>query len=222
MSATVVIVSGGDPVAPWHRSVLDELGKSDGAFHVVGVDSGIDRAREAGLAVDVAIGDFDSVSAKGLVEVERAGAEMIRHPRVKDRTDLELAIDVAIEREPSRLLFVSMHGGRPDHEMASLLMMSDPRLRPFDVDILLPAASVSVVQDRRTLTGRVGDLVSLIPIGGSCFGVTTSGLEYPLADETLHPSSGRGVSNVMVAPVAVVSIRTGALLAFQPAVGSAV
>ncbi len=212
MASTVVIVNGGNSVAEWHLPVL---AAEDGAL-IIGVDSGIDRAQDAALTVDIAVGDFDSVTARGLVEAERGGARMIRHPTVKDRTDLELAIDLAIEQQPERMIFVSMDGGRPDHALANLLLMSDPRLKSTDVDVLLVDARVAVVQQRRTLTGRVGDIVSLIPIGGSCFGVTTSGLRYPLADETLHPSHGRGISNVLDAPVAVVDVRTGVLLAYQP------
>lgn len=216
MAATVVIVNGGDPVADWHRRVLSSVDGGLDGLTVIGVDSGVDRAHEAGLAPCIAVGDFDSVTAVGLVEAERSGARVVRHPTAKDRTDLELAVDLAIEQAPDRIIFVSMDGGRPDHALANLLLMSDPRLKPFEVDVLLAQARVAVVQDRRTLTGRVGDLVSLIPIGGSCFGVSTSGLQYPLADETVHPSHSRGVSNVMIAPVAVVELRTGTLLAFQP------
>lgn len=210
MSQTVVVFSGGSSLSDWHREAL-----VDGAT-VIGVDSGVDRAHEVGVAVDIAVGDFDSVTARGLVEAERSGATIVRHPSQKDRTDLELAIDLAIEREPQRIVFLAMSGGRSDHEFAGLMLLGDARLKPFEVDVFLTDARLAVVQQHRTLTGRVGDVVSLVPVGGSCFGVTTSGLRFPLDDETLHASSGRGVSNVLVSPVAVVSVRTGTLFAFQP------
>ena len=202
-------------MADWHLNVLDAAADDDRVV-VIGVDSGIDRAHEAGLPVHIAVGDFDSVSGRGLLEAERNGARIFRHPTAKDRTDLELAIDLAVDEAPDRIIFVSMDGGRPDHALTNLLLMGDPRLKPFEVDVLLTDTPVAVVHQRRTLTGRVGDIVSLVPIGGSCFGVTTSGLEYPLENETLHPTHGRGVSNVLVAPVAVVDVRTGVLLAYQP------
>jgi thiamine pyrophosphokinase len=210
MSETVVVFSGGSSLSDWHRAVL-----VDDAT-VIGVDSGVDRAHEVGVTVDIAVGDFDSVTARGLAEAERSGATILRHPSVKDRTDLELAIDVAIDCQPKRIMFVAMSGGRSDHEFAGLMLLADPRLKRFDVDVLLADARIAVVQDRRTLTGRVDDVVSLVPAGGSCFGVTTSGLRYRLDDDTMHVSTGRGVSNVLVAPVAVVSVRTGTLFAFQP------
>ena len=205
-----MLFSGGDPIADWHLELLPVDAT------IVGVDSGIDRAQEVGVRVDIAVGDFDSVTASGLVAAERAGATLIRHPTVKDRTDLELAIDVAIERRPERIVFVAMSGGRSDHELAAMMLLSDSRFQAMDVDLLLTDARVALVQERRTLTGNVGDIVSLVPIGGDCNGVTTSGLMYPLEDETLFATSGRGVSNLMVSPVAVVSLRSGSLLAFQP------
>ncbi len=205
-----MVFSGGDPIADWHRPLLPAEAT------IIGVDSGVDRAHEVGRKVDIAVGDFDSVTARGLVAAERAGATLIRHPTVKDKTDLELAIDVAIDRSPERILLVSMSGGRSDHAVAGLMLMSDHRFRELDVDLLLDDARVAVVQDRRTLTGLVDDIVSLVPIGGDCLGVTTSGLRYPLDDETLHVAGGRGVSNLMASPVAVVSVGSGTLLAFQP------
>lgn len=216
MATTVVVVNGGGPVADWHLGVIAAASDAGSDVCIIGVDSGIDRAHDVGLDVDIAVGDFDSVTGRGLLEAERNGARVLRHPAAKDRTDLELAIDLAIDEEPERIIFVSMDGGRPDHALANLLLMSDPRLKPFEVDVLLADSPVAVVQERRTLTGHVGDVVSLVPIGGSCFGVTTSGLEYPLDDEALHPAHGRGVSNVFVAPVAVVDVRTGVLLVFRP------
>jgi thiamine pyrophosphokinase len=75
---------------------------------------------------------------------------------------------------------------------------------------------VTVVRGEQTLTGAVGDLVSLIPMGGPASGVTTQGLRFPLDGETLDPLSGRGVSNTIVAVPAVVTVASGVLLAIRP------
>jgi hypothetical protein len=50
-----------------------------------------------------------------------------------------------------------------------------------------------------TLAGSPGDLVSLLPLGGDARGVTTAGLAWPLARETLRFGQSRGVSNEMSA-----------------------
>jgi thiamine pyrophosphokinase len=61
----------------------------------------------------------------------------------------------------------------------------------------------------------VGDLVSLMPFGPGVEGVITSGLAWPLEDESLPLGPARGLSNVRVAPVARVSIRSGLLVVIE-------
>jgi len=56
-----------------------------------------------------------------------------------------------------------------------------------------------------------GDLLSLIPLT-VCTGVSTQGLAYPLLDATLYVGQGRGVSNVLFAETANISLRSGKLL----------
>lgn len=217
MSGMVLIFSGGDPLRSDQIALLPE----GDDVTVIGADSGVDRALAAGCAVDVAVGDFDSVTAAGLARAEESGAEIQRHPASKNETDLELAIAAGLERRPDRLLLVAMSGGRPDHELAGMMLLADPSLVDVDVDVLFENARVAVVRSRRIFTGQVGDLLSLIPIGGDAVGVTTTGLEYPLDDETLEFSKSRGVSNVFAAPIAEVSVRSGVLFAYQIATGDA-
>jgi thiamine pyrophosphokinase len=65
---------------------------------------------------------------------------------------------------------------------------------------------------RSRLTGKPGDVVSLIPLFGNVEGITTLGLEYPLNDESLAFGATRGVSNVLVQEQAEVNIRQGLIL----------
>jgi hypothetical protein len=68
---------------------------------------------------------------------------------------------------------------------------------------------------RRELSGRVGDVVSLLPVGDGVEGVMTGGLRYPLADEPLPAGPARGLSNVRDAPEAWVVVRRGFLLVVE-------
>jgi thiamine pyrophosphokinase len=62
------------------------------------------------------------------------------------------------------------------------------------------------------ITDRQGDTLSLIPLGGDASGITTHGMVYPLADETLYFGSSRGVSNIILSNQAQVIIKAGILL----------
>jgi thiamine pyrophosphokinase len=62
------------------------------------------------------------------------------------------------------------------------------------------------------LQGRPGDTLSLLPLAGDARGVTTSGLEYPLDNETLRFAATRGVSNTLLGTTATVQLTAGLLL----------
>ena len=95
---------------------------------VVAADSGVAHALALGLAVDVAVGDFDSLDPRVLEAVEAAGTRVERHPAAKDATDLELAIDVAVGLGAARIVVLGGHGGRLDHFLANALVLAAPQL----------------------------------------------------------------------------------------------
>lgn len=213
-SRTIVVVTGGDALAPGDVPALppDAL--------VVAADSGVDRAQALGLTVDVAVGDFDSVSSAGLARATAQGAAVDRHPEAKDATDLELALAAALAEGPERIVVLGGHGGRLDHLLANAQALAAPALADVDVVAQMGAARVTVVRPGRPaeLDGDRGGVVTLLPVHGPAVGVRTEGLLYPLVDEDLPPGSTRGVSNELLAAPAVVSLREGVLLAVQPGV----
>ena len=209
--AVVVVAGGSRPSARALASL------PDGAL-VIGADRGAEFALAAGLAVEVAVGDFDSISAAGLERLERSGARIERHPAEKEATDLELALAEALSLGARRILVIGAAGGRLDHLLGELSLLASDALAEVEVEVdaVLGRATVNVVRGERVLAGRVGELVSLLPLHGPASGVTTEGLVYPLRGETLVPGSSRGVSNVFAAEEARVSLERGVLLAVRP------
>jgi len=183
---------------------------------VVAADGGLDRARLLGVDVDVVVGDLDSASSAALAAAEAAGARIVRHPTAKDATDLELALDEAVALGARRVLVVASGAGRLDHLLAALLLLGADRYSALEIDAVVGDALVHVVRDERTLVGEPGETLTLLPVGGPAEGVTTRGLEYPLAGETLDPGTSRGVSNVFLGAEARVEVVSGVLLAVRP------
>lgn len=186
---------------------------------VVAADGGADRADALGLAVDVVVGDLDSISGERLDELERHGTRIVRHPAAKDATDLELALDEAVGLGARRVLVVASAAGRLDHLLASLLLLGSDRYISLELDALVGEALVHVVRGSRTLAGHEGELLSLHALGGPAIDVATLGLAFPLHGETLEPGSSRGVSNVFTDRRVTVAVREGVLLAIRPTPG---
>jgi thiamine pyrophosphokinase len=207
---TILLFTGGDPVSPSLASRLP------GDAFVIAADSGIHQAAVLGRAVDLAVGDFDSCEPAALAAVVAAGAVVERHPEAKEETDLELGLVAAASRCASRVVVVGGHGGRADHFLANALLLASPRFAAMEIVAHIGDALVTVIRDRAELAGEIGELVSLLALGGPADGVRTAGLRYPLRGERLEIGSTRGVSNVFAEPRAVVSLDAGVLLAVQP------
>jgi len=205
-----LVVAGGDPVDPrWAAALpLDAL--------VVAADSGLDRARDLGLAVDLVVGDLDSVDPDHLAAATAAGVRVERHPTDKDATDLDLALAAALDAGATSATVLAAGGGRLDHFLANVLLLAAPRWSPLTVTALVGEARATVIRTNATLHDAPGALVTLLALGGSATGVSTTGLRWALRGERLEPGSTRGVSNEMTGPAATVAIDAGALLAIQP------
>ena len=207
---TVVVLSGGP--GPVTATVLPRGAK------VIAADGGAELARQLGVRVDLAVGDFDSVSAETLAAI----ASVERHPAAKDATDLELALEAALRSSPERVLVVGSGGGRLDHLFGALLLLAAETYSGVQVDAHFGTAAVHVVRGERALRGTPGELVSLFALNGPANDVVTKGLVYPLRGEVLEPGSSRGVSNVFARRDARVTVGRGVLLAVRPAAGRAV
>lgn len=205
---TILLLTGGDPPHP--DLVLPT------ADVVVAADSGADRAAALGLDVDVLVGDLDSVSPATVAAVEEAGGRVVRHPRDKDATDVELALDVAVELAPKRIIAVGGHGGRLDHALATLAALAAAAVPGRRVEAWMGPAFVQLTADDVSVEARVGELVSLVPVGGPADGVTTSALRWPLAGAHLPYGSTRGVSNEAVGTPATVSLTSGVIAVVRP------
>lgn len=180
--------------------------------HLVAVDGGLKHVRALGLVPHLLIGDLDSVSPEDLVDMRSRGVEIRKYPAEKDETDFELALQYALNLDPDEILVVAGLGGRLDQTIGNIFLLADVRLNQKKIRLDDGRVEALLVHDEATITGRVGDIVSLLPLFGPVENVLTWGLRYPLRSETLYPDRTRGISNVMIAETAGFSISKGIIL----------
>jgi thiamine pyrophosphokinase len=218
----IVLADGAAPA----RGTLDAAwpGWADGVDLVVAADGGVRHATPFGVRVDRWVGDGDSLGEAVIAELEAAGVPVERAREDKDESDTELAVFAARAMGATRLTILGAHGGpRVDHALANLGLLSMPELDALGVTLVAADARVRMLRGPRPdgaavrldLTGRVGDIVSLLPIGDDVDGVTTDGLRYPLRDEPLRAGRTRGLSNVRERSDATVELRRGQLLVIE-------
>ena len=205
-----VVVGDGEPGARDARHLAD-------ADLIVAADGGAGWLAVQGFTPHVVVGDLDSIAVGLLDALEADGVTIERHPADKDQSDAELAVARAVASGARRVIVLGALGGqRLDHELSNLLMLTDPAWSSVDLRIVRDDTSVRALSDggRLVLDGAYGDIVTLLPIGDAD-GVTTDGLAYPLAGDTLRMGQSRGLSNVIASTSASVRLQAGTLLVVE-------
>lgn len=204
----VLIFANGDLVnEQWVRPFLESptavIAADGGAYHVLA----------ANHVPDIVIGDLDSLDAQTEQELAAQGAHFVRFPVEKDETDLELALLYAAEHFPGEeLLVFGVLGGRLDQTLANILLLAHPNLKGVMVRLVEEHQRAWLFREVTTIHGRVGDKLSLIPLGGDAQIQSTQGLKWPLQEDVLSFGPARGVSNLITAVPAEVRLRHGTVL----------
>ncbi|MBN2469141.1 MAG: thiamine diphosphokinase [Anaerolineae bacterium] len=181
---------------------------------VIGADGGARHILALGLAPQVVIGDMDSIAEDDLARCRALGASVITSPPAKDETDLELALLHAVAEGATWLRVVGAMGGRLDQTLANVLLLTLPGLQGCDARLVAGRQMAWVLgPGEYDLRGAAGDTLSLVPLGGDAGPVTTTGLDYPLKEETLQFGPARGISNVFSGETARIILAAGRLLA---------
>ncbi|RCK74266.1 MAG: thiamine pyrophosphokinase [Anaerolineae bacterium] len=183
----------------------------------IAADGGLRLCHQLNLLPDILVGDFDSLTEQEVQQMQAQGVRVLRYPARKDETDLELALQAACEQAVDEIIVLGGLGARWDQTLANLLLPAYRRFRHVPmvfVDGQHEIFALNAPPARRlTLRGRIGDTLSLIPIGGDVRGVTVQGAEYPLEREELHFGATRGLSNVFLEETVLLEIDEGSLLA---------
>ena len=206
MQRIIIFANGELPDLDKARAILK------GDDYIICADGGTRYASALDLKPALVIGDMDSAESSALQTLQADGVLIELYPRDKNETDLELAIQRAIELGPREVFIVAALGGRMDQTLANIALLSDIRLSTFDVRLDDGVEEIFFCRDQAEIKGRSGDIVSLIPWGESVHGVQTQDLKWQLSNETLYPEKTRGISNEMTADMANIKISSGLLL----------
>ncbi len=177
-------------------------------------DSGYTAARALGLRPDILVGDMDSISKVGLEEARTCGVEVHIFPQDKDRTDGEIALDMALSLSPTSLLLFGGQEGRTDHVLSSFLLLAKVS-KGIHTELRSSSSRTVLLRGPESMMFP-GDLpvVSLLPLSSSQ-GVSTEGLKWPLKEEELPLGSTRGAHNEPVSGTFKVSLEQGSLLVIR-------
>src|SRR5262249_10317690 len=160
--------------------------------YVIAADAGASTALAFGVTPDLVIGDLDSIDDATLVALDRAHVPIERLPRDKDATDGQLAVERALDRQPTHLYLLGFLGGpRLGHSLPNIRLLPRLALPPTILDernearLLRPG-------EYHAWSPELSETVSLLALGEDVHGVRTTGLRWPLNGDSLYLGDTRG------------------------------
>lgn len=174
------------------------------ADYIVGVDRGALVCATLGIMMDLAIGDFDSVSAEELDMIRTFSKEVVRLDTVKDMTDTQAALSYVEDFD--EVMICGGLGGRIDHQQINIgLVKKDIRLSLWDENHLIYA-----VDDEKTIKKADYRYLSLFACTEST--VDLSGVKYPLSNRKIDENDLYLVSNEILDEEALIRVNGKVLI----------
>lgn len=191
-------------------NIFDEIKQH--CDYVICLDGGYNIASDAGFNTDLLMGDMDSLSGDipDNVPLERFIPE-------KDYSDLELALQKAVELDAKNVTIVGGIGGRLDHTIANIQLLSQ-YTDNFESLTMLDGRNKCFVLNKAQMSGislkpEPGSYLSFFSLSEKCTGLTLKNVKYPLNDHTLPRTGSLCVSNEFIEKKdAVISVKNGTLL----------
>ncbi|MCA1062328.1 thiamine diphosphokinase [Rossellomorea sp. AcN35-11] len=192
---------------------------NSGEVKWIGVDRGVYTILQQGMKPHAAFGDFDSVNEEEWKFIQSQVQKVNRYQPEKDETDLELALNWAIEQNPEKINIFGATGGRLDHFMGNLQLLMKPGLLTTDIQV-----EIIDVQNQLYLVGpgahtvlNVEDLpyISFVPITDIVEGITLTGFKYPLKKRNILRGSTLCISNELIQSSGTLSFSNGILMVIR-------
>ena len=179
---------------------------------IICADGGAALARRWGLKPHLVVGDLDSLSLEDQKFWREEGVPFHTVPARKDQTDLELAVELALEKGARSITLVGGWGSRIDHALGNVELLYRLALEGVENELLTSGHRLTAFSGQVKAKVSPGSFVSLIPLTPCVRGVRTRGLGYPLSGQDLHKGSTLGISNYALEGEIGVSLEEGVLL----------
>lgn len=205
-----VIISGGRIERDFALSFLE----NETFEQFIAVDNGLRFCYDNQIKPTWIVGDFDT-AAPELVEYYQTQTDIPirRFNPVKDSTDSQIAIELALELESSEITLLGGTGTRMDHVLGNIQSLMLAKKKGVSCVILDEYNRIQLIDGETRLkkSEQYGKYVSLLPLTTEVTGVDLTGFKFNLTGHTFTStgSAGLGVSNEIIEDTAEIRVKSG-------------
>ena len=206
-----LIVTGGNI----NEDFLLEVINKEKFETIIAVDNGLSILNENKIKPNYIVGDFDTVDTKILDEYKNdKSVEIHEYNPIKDNTDTDIAIKLAIELKSEKIIILGATGTRLDHVLGNIQVLKQAMDNNIECKLLdenneIQLINRTTILNKKELTKKY---ISLIPLTESVENINLKGFKYELRNGTLTIGSSLGISNEIVAEQAIIEFNNGILI----------
>ncbi len=214
MSKKIIIVTGGELDEELTLGLLGD-GQND---YVIGVDRGVEFLYKNNITPSYIVGDFDSANPEIADYYRNQTHVPIREFNpVKDASDTEIAIRLALTLRATEIIILGATGGRMDHLWANVQSLMIPFKAGVSAKIVDKQNRISLIGGETVLkkSEAYGPYFSVFPLGKEVYGFSIEGAKYPLREHTLTPYNSLCVSNEIEGDEVVIDFLSGTVILME-------
>ncbi len=203
----VILVNGTVDSPQLHKNILSQ---SD---VIICADGGANHAKRLDVIPDYVIGDMDSVEPKLLQQLQENQTTQVIIDEDQNKTDFELAIELAISLNPESIIILGAIGDNMDHTLANILSLKNIPAH-IQASIVDANNAINLVTDEIEINGKQDEIVSVIALT-EITGLTYNGLKWPMTNADV-PFGWLGIRNRMLGDKASISLTSGIIAVIKP------
>ena len=175
---------------------------------VIAADGGLRVCESLGIVPDAWIGDNDSLMSDKI-----QAKDTVFLDTHKDKTDVNVCIDYALQKGATYITLLCVTGGRLDHEFGNFAMLKYISKHNIYGEIVDEQNTVLYTDKAITIPKNDREFLSIFPYGNQVIGLTVTGTEYEAFQVDINNYTTLTVSN-RIKNEAHISFESGELLIF--------
>ena len=206
-----LIITGGDVNKEFLSDMVDEM-KFD---RIIAVDNGLKILNEINVRPNHIVGDFDTVNKDILdLYVENKLIKIHKYNPMKDNTDTDIAIRLAVELNSDEIIMLGGIGTRIDHVLGNIQVLkyaldNNAKCKMIDENNEIELINKTTILNRKDVDKKY---ISLIPLTEKVENINLKGFKYDLDNGELTIGSSLGISNEIIDGEATIEFDNGILI----------
>lgn len=180
---------------------------------IIAVDKGLEVLDKLNINPDYIVGDFDSIDKSVFKKYENGKFEIIKLNPIKDLTDTNEGINLAIEKGSDEVYVLGGIGSRIDHTIGNIHVLKEALDKDVICRIIDENNEIELI-NKRTILDMDNNFkyISLIPLTTKVTGVTLKGFKYEIENQDLEIGKSLGISNEQIEEKASIDLKEGILI----------